>query len=80
MPSEKRHALNWSESYHINRIISNCIALVTPPPFAVQHTRRAILSCDESAPLHASLPKEALGYYSHHQPSITCSRQVRLDS
>ena len=50
MPSEKRHAVNWTERYHINRIISNCIALVTPPQFAVQHTRRAIPTY-----LHASM-------------------------
>ena len=61
MPSEKRHAVNWSERYHINRIISNCIAVVTPTPFAVQHTRRAILSCDERAPPYMSGKEHAEG-------------------
>ena len=31
MPSEKRHTLNWSERYHTNRIVSNCMPRNTDP-------------------------------------------------
>ena len=53
MPSEKRHTLNWSERYHINRIISNCMHRNADTVCGAAYSTRVILSWAERPPPYA---------------------------